>query len=113
MADDPKHKKHHPQQPAPPKSKFSGPPMTEDAADKIVANEQAPAQKKLTASFNSIGERARNIFYTRNPQSITEFHSLMGLDNNKSRLSRDETAMLDGIKKEATTEAVKYNLPIE
>ena len=113
MADDPKHKKHHPHQPAAPKSKFSGPPVADDAAEKIISTDSAPPQRKISVAFNSVGERSRNIFYSRNAQAIHEFHALLGHPDNKGRLSKDELALLDGIKKEATTEAVKYNLPIE
>jgi hypothetical protein len=113
MTDDPKKKHHHPKQPATPRSKFSGPPVSDDKAEQIVASDTAPAQSKLTASFNSIGERSRNIFYSRNAQSIHEFHALMGDPENKRGLTKAEVQLLDGIKKEATTEAVKYNLPIE
>ena len=113
MAEDPKHKKHHPQQPAGPKSKFSGPPMADDAAEKIISADAVPAQRKISVAFNSVGERSRNIFYSRNAQAIHEFHALLGHPDNKGRLSKDELALLEGIKKEATAEAVKYNLPIE
>ena len=99
--------------PSAPTSKFSGPPVPDDTAETIINNDAATPQKKISAAFNSVGERSRNIFYSRNAQAIHEFHALLGHPDNKGRLSKDELALLDGIKAEATTEAVKYNLPIE
>ncbi len=114
MTEDPKRRHHHSKHaPAAPKSKFSGPPVSDDTAEKIINTDSAPLPNKLTAAFNSVGERARNIFYSRNSQSIHEFHALLGHPDNHGRLTKDETTLLDGIKKEATAEAVKYKLPIE
>lgn len=111
MAQDDKHPKK--KKPAAPGSKFSGPPVTEDAAEKIINTETATPQKKITAQFNSVGERNRNIFYSMNAQAIHEFHALIGHDDNKGRLTKEERALLAQVKTEATEEAKKYNLPIE
>lgn len=94
-------------------SKFSGPPVTEDAAEKIINTETATPQKKLTAQFNSVGERNRNIFYGINAQAIHEFHALIGHADNKGRLTKAERDLLAEVRKQATVEAKTYNLPLE
>lgn len=107
------HKKHHPKHTTVPGSKFSGPPVSDDAAETIINNDAATPQKKLTAAFNSVGDRSRNIFYGQNPQAIHEFHSLIGHTDNRGRLTKDELHLIDTIKTEAKTEGAKYNLPVE
>ncbi|TAL28728.1 MAG: hypothetical protein EPN97_14110 [Alphaproteobacteria bacterium] len=111
MTDD--KKKPQKKKPAAPGSKFSGPPVTEDAAEKIINTETATPQKKITAQFNSVGERNRNIFYSLNAQAIHEFHALIGHDDNKGRLTKQERELLAQVKTEATAEAKKYDLPLE
>jgi hypothetical protein len=94
-------------------SKFSGPPVSEDAAEKIINTETATPQKKITAQFNSVGERSRNIFYGQNAQAIHEFHALIGHDDNRGRLTRAERDLLEEVRKQATVDAKAHDLPLE
>lgn len=113
--------------PTPTPSKFTGGPMTEQTADKILEEEASPPIKKITAAFNTAAgkwDQEQNLLFHLTSFSDAEFkrfnenkklgfmraeyRQMMGQPASQAPLSNEEIAELKQIKEEAKAIVAKH-----